>query len=198
MGAQTNLRPGALRPLYTPGNPYQGLRDPVPGYLPPSRAEDKSQARGSHPWSYHSPGAQGPARAPEPKQAGVACALAQCTPRPSRVQQAGGREHPPQALQGTLQPGFSKPQLGLGHGVPNQPPTRGPEASLHARKPLLGPAGPLPRLCASQQGQKTKPRQRVPTLGPAAGRAPEHKPAEDACALAQCTTRPCRVRQAGG
>ncbi|KAJ1177147.1 hypothetical protein NDU88_002409 [Pleurodeles waltl] len=65
MGAQTNLRPRALRPLYTLGIPYQGLRDPVPGYLPPGRAEDKAQARGSHPGSCYSPGL-GPRARPGP------------------------------------------------------------------------------------------------------------------------------------
>ncbi|KAJ1132405.1 hypothetical protein NDU88_010719 [Pleurodeles waltl] len=98
MWAQTNLRPRALRPLYTPGNFYQGLRDPIPGYLPPGRAEDKAQATSSHPGSCHSPRAQGVAGAPEHKPAGEACSLAQFTPRPSRVRQGGGREHPLQAL----------------------------------------------------------------------------------------------------
>ncbi|KAJ1159061.1 hypothetical protein NDU88_011731 [Pleurodeles waltl] len=90
-------------------------------------------------------------------------------------------------------------------GGPNQAPTRGPEASLQARKPLPGSAGPHPRLCATQQGQRTKPREdkaqaRVSHPGSCHGPAgaPEHKPAGYACALSQCTPRPSRVRQAGG
>ncbi|KAJ1128474.1 hypothetical protein NDU88_006852 [Pleurodeles waltl] len=46
----------SLRPVCTPGNPSEGLRDPVTGYLPPSRTEDKAQASGYHPGSCHSPG----------------------------------------------------------------------------------------------------------------------------------------------
>ncbi|KAJ1201618.1 hypothetical protein NDU88_005424 [Pleurodeles waltl] len=101
----------ALRPLYTQGNCYQGLQDPVAGYLPPSRAEDKAQARGSHPGSCHSPGAQGPAGAPEHKPAGEACALDHCTPRPSRVRKAGGREHTLQALEALWEARFGGESL---------------------------------------------------------------------------------------
>ncbi|KAJ1215469.1 hypothetical protein NDU88_003078 [Pleurodeles waltl] len=99
MGAQTDLRPGALRPLYTPGHPSQGLQDPVPSYLPPSRTKDKAPARGSHTESCHSPGLGPRAQLgpPSPNQQGNP-PLAQCTTSPSRQRQAGGRERPPQAL----------------------------------------------------------------------------------------------------
>ncbi|KAJ1125158.1 hypothetical protein NDU88_003595 [Pleurodeles waltl] len=152
MGAQISLQPGDLKPLYTPGNPSQGLRDRVQGYLPPSRAEDKAEASCSLPGSCPALGPRVWPRPLNPSQQGKP-PLTQCAPRPSRVRQAGGKEHPHKALQGILQPGFSKPQLGLMHGGPNQPLTWGPEPSLHTRKPLPGPAGSCPKLFASQQGR---------------------------------------------
>ncbi|KAJ1192047.1 hypothetical protein NDU88_001359 [Pleurodeles waltl] len=73
--------------------------DPVLGYLPPSRAEDKAQASGSHSGACHSPGLE-PRNQPEslnPNQQRKP-PLAQCMPRPSRERHAGGRVHPFQAL----------------------------------------------------------------------------------------------------
>ncbi|KAJ1194678.1 hypothetical protein NDU88_003964 [Pleurodeles waltl] len=126
-------------------------------------------------------------------------------PRPFTVRQAGVREHPPQALQGTLQPGFTKPDLGLRHGGPNQPPTRGPEASLQTRKPLPGPAGPRPSIFATHQGRGQSPGKGFPpwflpqpSLGPTAWPGPLNPKQQGKPAFAQCTPRPSRVRQAGG
>ncbi|KAJ1150874.1 hypothetical protein NDU88_003661 [Pleurodeles waltl] len=117
----------------------------------PAGAEDKAQAMGSHPGSCHRPGAQGMAGAPDHKPAGDTCALAQCTPRPSRVRQAGGWEQPLQALGRQLAVwearfGGATHRTGLQGSPTPRPPGRGGLAQALA--------APSPRTTGPQGGQE--------------------------------------------
>ncbi|KAJ1139687.1 hypothetical protein NDU88_006054 [Pleurodeles waltl] len=164
---QVNLRPRALGPLYTPGNPYQGLRDPVTGYLPPSTADDKAQARGSHPGSCHSP-CLGPMAQPWPCNQTTSESLPwpsvrQGPPGYGKLEEGGTHPKPCRGLcsLGSLSPGWA---FGMGAQTNLRP---------KVLRPLYIPGNPYQGLWNPSQaichpaGQRAKPRQGVPNLGPA-------------------------------
>ncbi|KAJ1136765.1 hypothetical protein NDU88_003179 [Pleurodeles waltl] len=149
MEAQTNLRPGALRHVYTLGNIYQGLRDPVPGYLPASRAEDKVHARVSHPGSCHSPclGPRALPGSPEYEQAGEASTGTVDSQAWAPQGTAGWRKGVPVPGPGAQLGLFEHCHTGEASrdSSPGALPHGGPEDKAQARGPTLGPATALAR-----------------------------------------------------